>query len=1782
MDRAFLVSELQALAAETKRKFPEVREAAEKALEVLKAGTTAQRDSQRDATVLMEPITLGCRTKNPRVIGLCVGALQRLVGMKGVDSEAVPAILVTLDSVVNQGVDIQLKVLQTILSVLTYCGDVHGDVLGNALLISFKLHEAKPTVVNSTAAATLRQAIMLIFERVVAEDKQHSPTEPPSGTFSPALQDAYDLFSDLCLLTRSQGAGTLGLGNLFGAIGANQNEGGKVRLLKNLSGVGKAFGLELIESLLGGFEGCLKAHPPLVDLLKNGLCPLLVRNLMEKSSSFPLTLRTIRLIFLLLRSFLDHLRDECEVFLTFLIRAIAGDAEVLAGVQVEKVGGSCIWFRALALEVFKALCHDPAFLFGLWQRYDMAPDKSAIFTNLVFTLNRIITEKPHLLGINHTIGGLHVPQGSTDVFGTPHPHTAGQSANSASTNRQSASGYLDMGLSAVATAASVGVNTVNAMIGNEDEGKLDSSCAIKTPCLEQHDKAEPPTIPERYIYLLALEVLEEIAASFAHLPVASTSSPLLEQIPHRDEGVIDLSEEQDGKPDQSPTGNQTAIMEAAWPALLAALTFLMGVNLSDDLFLHLLTTFKALIIASDRIGHTTARNTFLNSLARYAVPAAVVKAMQAYSEGPSAARSGGVLGVDALGLSSIGITSGSYHPPNLSERNLLCLRTLVEIIRTCSPTLNESWHDLLEVLQNANYVLSKKTSSTRRTASSSTPVIPQSPGRGRNSSFQLERAPSSMEGEIDAIQLDIQELFGSSNTFNNDAFRHFTNALCRLSEDMIGVNPSYGPHSVTTTGASSPAREASSAASSPRTGLRELHLQIPSASRRRTSGLHMSQVTRPGEKSFAIAMLDNVAMNNISRLLGGDPELAWNNITNHLLDVAYCSIAPSIIRTQAAEVLNNILVAAANAVSDPDGVIDAKQVERQLFDVLSREIRPKESGPVSLADVDVRLAGLQTLQVVLETCGHALTMVWPSVFEILGSIFTEPISVSDQNSLKSRRNSDLPPLDLTVLSSKSQTQMLRTAFPSVNLICSDFVLSFDAAAMECAINTLQRYGQQRLDVNITLSAIGLIWNVSDTVRSPAVDLPSEARDRLWLKLLDCLLVLGTDNRSEVRTSALQTLFKCLELHGNKLPEGTWSSVLHRILFPLFDRIKQGPEAVSDSSREDIQSIPFTTHDPQSLWADTTALAFNSFATILANFKKQLANMQDFGQTISRLADLSIDFFGRAGDKSCAASLIMFRQLVALVKDSSTANLEEMLWQSVDKMKISLVNNAHLDSATSDSAYSQETLSSLIQVAEDITTAFPIVEASRTDILLNLVKEAVTYSRSPTYPADIDNMTPVQTSAINFIKAGADSGYTSATPSLVCDLAEYITLAFIGAFEYLDTSMPYANSKKQVKKQVTFIALSKGAMPLAASVFAKYQHEASLYETGAFERLMGALALPIKLRYECPPSSKFGEDPPLWQTALICATKVLQDAPKTIATNAKDLSRDQHDALWQQIVEIVRASLLTDSSHLLDMTPAEREREEALDYPFLQVLETSLLPILGYPQMNDTTLQTLAEILHATTQLWARDPETEAAQTLPREALHYWCFDMLFIVTSRHSIVEDPASARRTSEFFLPLLVTRCKMVLIEMLEDLPLRGAMPFERAREEELIYVLQRLLDLEVWEDGLRAVAQGQRNAGSSAIKQALLASPRAHLLHLYPILLDIATYDGPGVLPKIWVATRNGPTGDDRQPTVAKDSKNSHTEAGEAPYEDDDSSDDAVEVDAKAVAKACLKAISKDVGF
>jgi hypothetical protein len=60
-------------------------------------------------------------------------------------------------------------------------------------------------------------------------------------------------------------------------------------------------------------------------------------------------------VFLLTRDYLDQIpgEGEAEAMLAFLVRVVAGDAEVLASVHPERVSGGCVWFRALALEVIK-------------------------------------------------------------------------------------------------------------------------------------------------------------------------------------------------------------------------------------------------------------------------------------------------------------------------------------------------------------------------------------------------------------------------------------------------------------------------------------------------------------------------------------------------------------------------------------------------------------------------------------------------------------------------------------------------------------------------------------------------------------------------------------------------------------------------------------------------------------------------------------------------------------------------------------------------------------------------------------------------------------------------------------------------------------------------------------------------------------------------------------------------------------------------------------------------------------------------------------------------------------------------------------------------------------------------------------------------------------------------------------------------------------------------------------------------------------------------------------
>ena len=78
------------------------------------------------------------------------------------------------------------------------------------------------------------------------------------------------------------------------------------------------------------------------------------------------------------------------------------------------------------------------------------------------------------------------------------------------------------------------------------------------------------------------------------------------------------------------------------------------------------------------------------------------------------------------------------------------------------------------------------------------------------------------------------------------------------------------------------------------------------------------------------------------------------------------------------------------------------------------------------------------------------------------------------------------------------------------------------------------------------------------------------------------------------------------------------------------------------------------------------------------------------------------------------------------------------------------------------------------------------------------------------------------------------------------------------------------------QRITYIALAKMCMPRLAELFLKFKEEDEVFVDGTVEAVLSAYAVPIKLKYECPPPFKFGKDLPLWKTATTCFLKVVKE------------------------------------------------------------------------------------------------------------------------------------------------------------------------------------------------------------------------------------------------------------------------------------------------------------------
>ena len=920
-----------------------------------------------------------------------------------------------------------------------------------------------------------------------------------------------------------------------------------------------------------------------------------------------------------------------------------------------------------------------------------------------------MSEKPNLLGVSDQMHGLGVPTGE------------GTGPNA---------GYLDIGFGMVASAANVGVNTVSSMMGSQGGGLgpqsglklklyvIEKHCRL-THRIEQHDKAEAPLIPETYIYLLALQSLNTVAS-----------------------GIYSAA--------RTPSATLSGMAESAWPALLAALSFTMATDLSDSLFAEVLCALQDFTIACNTLSLWMPRNAFLNTLGRFAVPPPVVSAMQTYLE-TGAGRKDSVISSDGLAAAL-----GGRPVPSLSERNLACLKATTTTAKYLASDLDTAWHDVLEVLQNAVFMLAaRRPSVTRRgTTAGASPRIGSSPLRTRDS---IDEPRSEVFEGIDNedISIAINVLFDSTTQMDDKAFTTFLSALCQLSSEMIGFS------------AGNNLMEASQTPT-----LSTFPMSPSLDNRRRTSGITISSSAKSGEKSFSLGKLRIVGMLNLNRLVNKDPEVGWDILTRHLLNVARDGNAPSTVRVQASETLGDILLGSMRAKDD--------RIQPLVFGVLGKQVDVHPISNLISTDYDVRSAGYHTLNQILESSGHSLQVGWTTIFGMLNDV------------CRTRSQLELP--NRPAASTRGDANLVRIAFPSLNLICTDFLSSLDHDAMRQCITCLGLFGRQREDVNITLSAIGLMWNVSDAVQADSKD--------LWLELLLQLLDLGRDPRVEVQSTAMQTLYKCIELYGGTLSTDLWEEVWWRVVFPLL----------------------------QTSNGDSQVLALNSTGSVFKAFSDKLAGLATFEKVFTTLLVRIQQAFDTVDRHVSIASLKASESILLARSDKA------QVWETFIYMG---------DSLKSKEGYTQESLLALVRIAALLHDQVDLTE-DRQIQFTEVLRTITTYSTSPEYRPDVDVMSPLQKAIFDLLSASTR-------------LASSLILSHLAVFSLL----AYEVIGPVQKGRPSHVALSKACMPSINRLLRK--GKSLQLDDSTIVQVLKAYETPIRLRYGCPPSCRFHEDPPLWRT-----------------------------------------------------------------------------------------------------------------------------------------------------------------------------------------------------------------------------------------------------------------------------------------------------------------------------
>ena len=740
-----LQNDLKNLSMETKKKYPQIKEACEEGIVKLRnASASPQTPIFCVVNQILYPLVQGCETKDSKIVKLCLNMIQKLITQQAIDQKGARYITDTLWGLMQSGTE-EVKVLQSVTLLLTTNTIVHGETLARNLVLCFRLHFAKDSTTINTAGATVRQLVSLVFERVVSEDEQYKTKEAPKREVNleelktpskvapkglrPCASDAYLMFQDLVLLVNAE----------------------QPHWLERMIEMTRTFGLELLESVLTNFSSVFFLHPEFSALLKERVCALVIklfspnikyRNCVPASIQqatplekphFPISMRLLRVVSILIQKYHSLLVTECEIFLSLIVKFLDPDKPA--------------WQRSLALEVLHKMTVQPELLKSFCECYDLKPHSTNIFQDIVNSLGAYVQSlfvNPQLMGQSSTSSGqVAVTQGQPPSLLGGMPVGPGVSPQP---------GFFLRGvwLPVVVTYAN----------GH-----------TKSIYLDMLDKVEPPQIPDGYGISVAYACLLEIIRSI---------SVTVEATPKEDRQL------------------DAQLINSSWCGLLAALSPLIDASTDETASENVLKAVETFASLCGLLDLSIPRDAFITAICKASLPphyALMVLSSTQFPQGgaqrghsPSSSQDLSVQyssygsesdyrqQVVAVGTPlptsavPIGVQQG---PVMLTAKNLQCMRALLSLAHCHGSILGTSWHLVLTTLQHLVWILGLKPSTggslkAVRTTPDSNAVI-----------------TTAVMADRPVLSAMLSRLFESSQYLDDVALHHLVDALCKLSHEAM-------------------------------------------------------------------------------------------------------------------------------------------------------------------------------------------------------------------------------------------------------------------------------------------------------------------------------------------------------------------------------------------------------------------------------------------------------------------------------------------------------------------------------------------------------------------------------------------------------------------------------------------------------------------------------------------------------------------------------------------------------------------------------------------------------------------------------------------------------------------------------------------------------------------------------------------------------------------------------------------------------------------------------------